>query len=735
MLHRARRRRPVVTASCPASRGPDAGADAGHAPSTSCSCRRSCRRTTWSATLVLGFARHARARDRQRGRRGAPRWAASSPRPSAPLPVLETEQRPSRAARARPLQGRADHHHQPRAQDPAHHHHRPRRAPRTAPRARSVEAITRNAGRLNRLVAEPSRLLARCRPGAAVVARRHRRAARGRHRPRRPPRRQAGVGPLRATGASRSASAATPRTCAGVTTWSATRSSTRPRTGPSPSRWLPRRQVRVDVTDSGLGISRPTRSTCSRRSTAPATPRRCPSRARASDLPSPGASWSRTAGPDRVLRVGRQGRAVTFTLALPRPQTPAPTDPGPADRGASRSTTRSTRSSPTVPWVIHTTASAPAAGRAPRRPRRARSRCRGGPSARRAPAPAGRPAATGPWPAGRVRRRTPGVPVAEAGVRAVGQRVHPRPQPGPAEGPCDLGVGGLRPGEPDVLDERGGEDVRVVVDQPDPPRVRRPARARAGRVPPSRTAPADRVDEPHQQRRRGCSCRTRTARTPTRSPGRRSRCRAPAPASRSVPARAPVAPRRRGRRAAGRGAAGSLTAGAVTASRSQALAGRTVRAATGRPRRPGRRRHSPRASGSSTSRARTGGGDRAGRPRAATATTPSPAAGRRGPCPPATARAERRTAAEAGRSPRPAARARSLGLPLRSSRGPWATSSTTGRRARRGARRRRLRARRRGGRARTRAPPTAATASTTAPAGGVRGGRRPGRRPRRRAQP
>ena len=61
--------------------------------------------------------------------------------------------------------------------------------------------------------------------------------------------------------------------------------------------------------------------------------------------------------------------------------------------------------------------------------------------------------------------REPGVAVAEPGVQPVGQVGQPAVQPGPADRVGDLRVGGVRPGEPHVLDERGGEHVGVVVDQ------------------------------------------------------------------------------------------------------------------------------------------------------------------------------------------------------------------------------------------------------------------------------
>ena len=124
------------------------------------------RRTAWSSSplashddlvgyLVLGFARHARAADRGRGRRGAARSAACSPRSSAPSRVLETEQRLVQELRelARyrseliatishelktPLTAILGH-----AELIADRH----------PELASIDAIIRNAGRLNNLVA------------------------------------------------------------------------------------------------------------------------------------------------------------------------------------------------------------------------------------------------------------------------------------------------------------------------------------------------------------------------------------------------------------------------------------------------------------------------------------------------------------------------------------------------------------------------------------------------------
>ena len=124
---------------------------------------------------------------------------------------------------------------------------------------RSVEAITRNAERLNRLVQnllDYSRVQDRrasvrvdvdlveiCRAAIDLVA---------------PPRRhRGGDASSWRSAASRSRSAATPRSSrSSWTTWSTTRSSTPAPAGPSGSRWTATTAwVRVRVRDSGLGIS------------------------------------------------------------------------------------------------------------------------------------------------------------------------------------------------------------------------------------------------------------------------------------------------------------------------------------------------------------------------------------------------------------------------------------------------------------------------------------------------
>ena len=53
------------------------------------------------------------------------------------------------------------------------------------------------------------------------------------------------------------------------------------------------------------------------------------------------------------------------------------------------------------------------------------------------------------------------------GVQAVGQGVDPGAEARAVEGRAHLRVVGARAGEADVLGHRRGEDVRVVVDQPD----------------------------------------------------------------------------------------------------------------------------------------------------------------------------------------------------------------------------------------------------------------------------
>ena len=64
--------------------------------------------------------------------------------------------------------------------------------------------------------------------------------------------------------------------------------------------------------------------------------------------------------------------------------------------------------------------------------------------------------------------RPPGVrAVTEPGGETVGETVEPELEPGLAQRGVDLVVGGARTGQPDVLGDGAGEDVRVVVDEAD----------------------------------------------------------------------------------------------------------------------------------------------------------------------------------------------------------------------------------------------------------------------------
>ena len=57
--------------------------------------------------------------------------------------------------------------------------------------------------------------------------------------------------------------------------------------------------------------------------------------------------------------------------------------------------------------------------------------------------------------------------VAEAGVETLLETVQPDAETGPVECRDEILVAGVGAGQPDVLGQRGGEHVRVVVDQPD----------------------------------------------------------------------------------------------------------------------------------------------------------------------------------------------------------------------------------------------------------------------------
>jgi hypothetical protein len=57
--------------------------------------------------------------------------------------------------------------------------------------------------------------------------------------------------------------------------------------------------------------------------------------------------------------------------------------------------------------------------------------------------------------------------LADGGVEAVWQAFCPVEQPGTAQGLAQVGVAGFGPGQPQVLGQRGVEDVRVLLAQPD----------------------------------------------------------------------------------------------------------------------------------------------------------------------------------------------------------------------------------------------------------------------------
>ena len=228
----------------------------------------------------------------------------------------------SRAARARPLQGRADRDHLPRAEDPAHLDHRPHRAARGGRRAADVGRARSPATRRGSTGWSPtssttpgSRAAASSSGSRSTSASLCRAVARDAADPGRQP-----------PASSSSCTCPTPR-C-----WSwATRRSCPGRRQPlqqrrevHPARW-PGRASSSDADGEDARVvgerHRPrhlaarTRSTCSRRSTAPPTPRRSPS-------PAPG--WgSRSPAPSPRLHGGTivvesdLGRGSTFTLSVP----------------------------------------------------------------------------------------------------------------------------------------------------------------------------------------------------------------------------------------------------------------------------------------------------------------------------------------------------------------------------------------------------------------------------------
>ena len=244
-----------------------------------------------------------------------------------------------------------------------------------------------------------------------------------------------------------------------------------------------------------------------------------------------------------------------------------------------RSITRSTRSRPASAWVIQTTvrpsplsrtSAASASAVAP-------SRCAAGSSS----------TSTG-WSASSdraiaIRARSPpetsACPSPSQLSRPSGSASSQRAQPGLAQRRLDLQVGGARSGQPDVLAQRRGEDVRVVVDQPDGASyvVERELRQRPAA---QGHLAADRVDEAQQQRRERALARTRSGRRrrparPRRGPGR-GRAAPPGRPRRRPPRRAasaePVG--------AGSGRSGSATTGGREASSASRSSAARVRAAS-----------------------------------------------------------------------------------------------------------------------------------------------------------
>ena len=394
-------------------------------------------------------------------------------------------------------------------------------------------------------------------------------------------------------------------------------------------------------------VGRPA-ATCSRRSTAPPTPTRCPCPAPASACRSPSGSRSPTAARSSVTSELGQGSTFRFTLPLRSPR---------AGRLTRRSASGTGRLEPD--HAVHRVEPDRAVGDPHDRPvrpgrraehlvgHRARGRRRrGGPSARRARAPAGRPAAPGPAPAGRARRPTPRAAPSPTWVwMPSGRRVDPRAEAGPVQRVADLVVGRVGPRQADVLGDRGGEDVRVVVDEAHRAAYVVERQPRAGPCRRARTSPetgsmkrtsvAARVDLPEPE----------GPVMPTCSPGRRSRC--------SSAEHGPVGPAElRPRRSASVVRRGSGSGRPRVGDRRRGgrepvepLAGGAARAPTGRRRR--RARRSRRRGRAAPAAAAPGA---RGRPApastsAATATTPRPAAAVVRADAAATAREERRTAA------------------------------------------------------------------------------------------
>ena len=226
-----------------------------------------------------------------------------------------------------------------------------------------------------------------------------------------------------------------------------------------------------------------------------------------------------------------------------------------------RRITRSMRSSPVVSWLIQTTLRPGAAS--------STSRTRAAAVAPSRWAVGSSSTSTG-WSASRDRATatrarsppdSPACPSPSQVCRPSGRASSHAPQPGPAQGGVDLRVARPGPRQPDVLHQRAGEDVGVVVHQPDlaadvvQPEVGQ--RHAAEPRPPGR-----RVEEAQQHGGQGALAGTRTGPPPpTRSPGPRRSVEVaqhePSPQPAATPRSATVGSRRSaGRVPPGRGPPG-----------------------------------------------------------------------------------------------------------------------------------------------------------------------------------
>ena len=150
--------------------------------------------------------------------------------------------------------------------------------------------------------------------------------------------------------------------------------------------------------------------------------------------------------------------------------------------------TRSARSAVDSRWAITTTVR-PSMSRSTRLRPAPRCRGRGWTSPRRARAPPDRPGPPGPATRAASRRRTAGCPLAHLGVEALGEQGEALAGADRLEGGIDLGVGGPRPGDADVVADGAVEQEPLLRDDHDPPPQRRSVASRRS-TPPNSTDPS-----------------------------------------------------------------------------------------------------------------------------------------------------------------------------------------------------------------------------------------------------